>query len=161
MYLAPAVIDKYWLNESNLVHIGSFIHKTGYRYTSHKLFYFNNKPYICTFGHPNRLFIIDANSMELEYFQDIGIDELSSNEAIQEYLNSRESKFEIVPIEVNKSGENLIFICNEFIYIYDFLNRNILYKINYLNDEGIKESEKNNKETQEYRILTAHIDFLE
>lgn len=158
IYVDPAVLDKYKLENGGLHLEKSFSHRTGFRFTSHKLFYHQGKPYMCTFGQPNRLFIIDAEEMELLYYQDIGKDELTDQSSIRDYLNDRRDEFEIVGIEVSQSGEYLLFICNQYIYIYEFAKREVILSIPYLSNTC--DDERLYAGLDQYKIRTNHIDYL-
>lgn len=157
IYLEPAVIDKFRLIDDNLELMGSFSTPKGYRFTTHKIFKNNGKSYFCTFGQPNRLIVVDADKMEELYTYDVDIDELSSKGDVSLYINSRESDFEIVSIEVTKDGKYILFIGPEYVYFFDFVKREIVHKINFINidftNEGIELS-------KDYRIRTIHVDYL-
>ncbi|OPH47983.1 hypothetical protein BC351_39025 [Paenibacillus ferrarius] len=157
IYVEPAVLDKFQIENGKLKLTKSFSHETGYRFTSHKFFYHQGKPYMCTFGQPNRLFVIDAEDMQLVYFEDIGQDELSSQSSIRDYINDRVSEFEIVGVEVSQNGNYIIFVCNEFIYLYDFLKREIIQKVPYINNSDDKHLYVG---LDQYKIRTNHIDYL-
>ena len=148
IFIKPAVIDKFKIVDDELVQQKSFEYKKGFRYTSHKLFYYKGKPYLCTFAQPNRLLIIDAKRMELESFTDIGADELSAKDDVRDFLNNREPGNEIVAMEISHSGRFIMFMDNINIYYYDMENKNIAEKYKYNEEEG------------NLKIRTAHVDYL-
>lgn len=151
IYVEPAVIDRFKIENNKLIYEKTFKHEGYYRFTSHKLINFKNNNYICTFAHPNRLLIIDAETMELTYYYDVEKDELSNQHNICEYLNFRTDEFEIVPLEVSKNGNYILFLSTDNIYIFDFNKKEICFKVPC----------KPEKENNNYKLLTAHIDYLE
>lgn len=155
IFYEPAVLDKFQLVEDRLELVGSFRDPDGYRYTSHRVFYYKEKPYICTFGQPSRLMIIDATEMKLIYSQDIELDGLSKAEDTFLYVNTQAGSFEIVAIEVSENGEDIMFIGPEYIYIYNFPERKICGKISY------KASEADPHYLNDYKIKTLHINYVE
>lgn len=149
----PAVFDKFKLVNNRLEWCSSFSYEKGFRYASHRIFYNNGKPYICTFGQPNRLIFIDATTMELYFYEDIGNDELSDQEDVGIYINSREPGGEFAALEVSQDGENVIFLDNQYIYIYNFTKRCLVHKIDY--------STKERKDWGDYLLRTLHIVHLQ
>ena len=149
----PAVFDKFHYINNKLEWRNSFSYPKGYRYASRRVFYNDGKPYICTFGQPNRLIIIDATTMKLHYYVDIGQDELSSQEDIENYLNSRDSGGEFVALEVSQNGENIIFLDNQYLYIFNFTQKSVIHKFDYSNYE--KEN------WDDFILRTLHIMFLQ
>lgn len=147
VYVEPAVIDKYQLEDNKLIYQSTFRNKSGFRFTSHKFFRYNKKPYVIVFGQPNRLFVIDGETMNLCYQEDIEECELSENINAREYLNKRKNDFEIVPLEVSIDGKFFVFLSERDIYLYDFKEKKIAKKIKYI---------KNNE-----KLRTAHLDYLE
>lgn len=154
--LEPAVIDKFRLENDELVHEGFFSYSNGYRYTSHKIFTNNNKSYICTFGQPNRLILIDAETMLLYDCFDVEEDKLSDQEDTALYINSRIGDLEIVALEVSPDGDNIIFIGSNYIYFYNFSQKVIYEKINFRACK-INNSEINLKD---YSLRTVHMNYL-
>lgn len=155
IFYAPAVLDKFRLRDGQLKPEGSFQDPCGYRYTSHRLFYYRDKPYLCTFGQPSRLMIIDAEDMSLIYYEDIENDGLLNAEDPFSYVNTEADSFEIAAIEVSKDGEYLLFIGPEYIYIYDFTEKTICEKIRYI------DSYTDIQQLNRYKLKTLHINYLE
>lgn len=151
IYVMPAVIDKFEFKNDSLDLKSSFSCDMGYRFTSHKVFYNNNQAYICTFAHPNRLLIVDAETMTIDFYMDINEDELSKCSNIRMYLNSRASEFEIISIETSKDGNYITFVDKQFVYIFDVSKKAILCRLDYLKDMVNKD---------DYSLLTAHIDYI-
>jgi len=153
LYLEPAVIDKFKISDNELIHEGRFTTPAGYRFTSHRIFEIEGNTYLCTFGQPNRLFIVDTNNMELFHHEDINGDELSGKDLYQ-YINTREGDFEIIALEVSKDGRYIMFIGSQYIYIYDFIERQICKKIAHYFETELDVSMK------DYVIRTVHINYL-
>lgn len=167
-FLAPAVLDKFVILGDKLKLVSSFSYPKGYRYTSHRVFYFDERPYLCTFAHPNRLLFIDATTMELLFFHDIEEDELSSQSDVCSYINSRVNEFEIVAMEVSNNGENIFFVSPQYIYIYSFPERKLCGKIDFKvwnqkeNGDSVTSSEipHSEKNLNDYKIRTVHLNYL-
>ncbi len=132
-YLGPAAIDKFELKDGELKLLDTFTHEKGYRFTSHRIFDFEGKPYLCTFAQPNRLYLVDAEKMELIHSEDIGEDFLSGKENIGEFLNNTDTEpYALKEIEVSDDGKMLFFLDNKHLYLYDFEKRKIQDRIPYL-----------------------------
>lgn len=158
-FLGTAAIDKFILVEGKLKKVGTFERNDGYRFTTHKLFKYNNKKYLCTFGHPNRLFVIDAETMELVYYEDVGEDYLSDQEDILDFINSNQKELlavGIVAIEVSQNGKFFIFFDANYIYFYDFSQRKIVQKIKHIFNFELKEGLNLN----DFYRWSVHINFL-
>lgn len=157
VFLEPAVIDKFELIEDKLVLKGSFSTPKGYRFTTHKIMNFNGKSYLCTLAQPNRLMVVDAEKMELEYTYDIERDELSDINDVSLYINCRKTDFEIVSLEVSQDEKYLIMIGPSYVYFFDFAKKEIVYKLDHksFNFENDKIDLHN-----DYRIRTIHVDYL-
>lgn len=156
VYLEPAVIDKFKLVGGKLEFQGAFSYPKGFRYTSHKIFYFENKPYICMFGQPNRLVFVDAEKMELLFYYDVGEDELSSHEDVRAYLLSRANDFVFIAIEVNAEG-NIIFVGPQHIYFFDFSRRELYEQIDYKSLEVLDDE----IQIDDYKLITSHLNYLD
>lgn len=155
IYYEPAVIDKFKLIDNHLELVGSFQYQDGYRYTSHRVFYYKEKSYICTFAQPNRLMIIDASNMELVFYEDIDDNSLSEAEDPFLYVNTENSSNEIVTIETSANGEYILFISLQYIYIYDFEKRKICERFSYHSVFS------GNMDLSDYQLRTLHINYIE
>lgn len=156
-FLEPAVLDKFKMKDGKLELVGSFSYPKGFRYTSHRVFYYYNKPYLCTFGQPNRLLLVDANTMELLSYHDIEQDELSDKTDVCAYINSRRSEFEIVAMEVSENGEIILFVGPQYIYLFNFPERRLCGKIDY----KAADSSSMEKTLNEYKLRTVHLNYLD
>lgn len=156
-YLEPAVIDKFILNQGKLELAGSFSHPKGFRYTTHKIFHNNNKTYICVFGHPNRLMFIDAEKMELLFYKDIGESDFTDETDMSIYMLPRFGGEEFVAVETSEDGEKIIFAGMEYIYFFNFANRDLYEVLNYKNFE----IEDKKISLDDYMFRTAHFSFLD
>jgi len=137
IFLGPAAIDRFAIKNGELKYEKSFTHPKGYRYTSHKVFHFQGQPYVCTIGKPNRLFIIDGESMKLSAWYDLGNDFLSniSNENIIHYLNQPQlidSRNEFIALEVSNDGNYIWVVGGKELLIYSMETNEIVEKIQFL-----------------------------
>ncbi len=128
LFLGPAALDKFVIRDGGVKRVGSFSDPSGYRFTSHKIFYHRGHSYICTIGHPNRLFIIDAETMELVYHVDLFRDSLSSISDIGEFVNQYDGPF-LSAVEVSDDGEYIIVIGSSSIYFFSVIGRRIIYEM--------------------------------
>ncbi|MDD5213064.1 MAG: hypothetical protein PHG82_01445 [Candidatus Gracilibacteria bacterium] len=156
-YLGNAAIDKFKIINSKLEQDGTFTHSTGYRFTSHKVFTSNGKRYLCITGHPNRLFFVDAKTMNLEYFVDIGDNHFSGIENIKKHLNNNNFPTNLA-IEVIDNNGTILLIPGEgdYIILYSFEEKRIIDKIKYRNNELLS----NNLFLKDYLLKTTHIQYL-
>ena len=91
--------------------------------------------------------------MQLFYYDDIGTDELSDKTDVEMYLNTRESGGEFAALEVSQDGKNILFLDNQYIYIYNFEERKLCHKIEYRAEEK--------EDWAQYILRTLHITFLQ
>jgi hypothetical protein len=87
-FVEPAALLKLRMTGGVPREEGVFRHPTGYRFTSHVVFQRDGREYLCTVGQPNRLFLVDAETMQLVAFKDIGEDCLSAQEDVALYLTT-------------------------------------------------------------------------
>lgn len=155
-FLGPAAIDKFVIRGGELEKIGTFSNDCAYRFTTHKIFKYKNKRYICSFGQPNRLYFIDAETMETLYYDDIETDLLSDKWDIRHFLNNKNLEpFVLKTIEVSSDGEILFLLSHNFIYFYSFPERKILHRIDYRDFEL-----GDNISLHDYYNRTTHCDYL-
>jgi hypothetical protein len=83
---------------------GVFLHPLGFRFASHVMIQNRGREFIVTIGHPNRLMVVDAESMTLASWRDIGPDHISSKADLQFYLNR--SDLETVAVRSLAAGED-------------------------------------------------------
>lgn len=158
-FLGPAAIDKFILEKNKLRKIGSFCDKEAYRFTTHKVFYYKDKSYICSFGQPNRLYFIDADTMKILYYDDIGEDYLSGKNDLCSYLNNNGYIYDksiIRAIEISEDGEILFLLGKEFIYFYSFPDKKILEKFPYTSDIMVKKDIR----LSDFHLRTTHSNYL-
>lgn len=156
-YWGPAAIDRFRLEKGELNKVATFTNPSGYRFTSHKVFTWKEKTYVCTLGQPNRLFFIDAETMELEFFEDIGEDFLSTQSDLKSFLNYADFEpFVIKTIEVSADGNFIFLLSYDYIYFYSFPERRIVQKIRY--NEGTSPDGK--IDLTEFIKKTTHADYL-
>lgn len=132
-FVGPAAIDKFAVKDGELEKRGTFTNEKAYRFTTHRVFRYKNKSYVCSFGQPNRLYFIDGDSMELLYFDDIGEDVLSNREDVCDFLNSEhlENSAVLKTIEVSPDGAVLFLLGHDYVYFYSFPERKIISKLDY------------------------------
>lgn len=158
-FLGPAAIDKFIFENGKLVKIGTFSDFTGFRFTSHRVFYYKNKPYICTIGHPNRLFFVDAEKMDLYYSINLFEDILSYQADLVSFLNS-DAKLRyitFVALEVSSDGEFIFLIGKDHIYIFSFPERRIVANIQYI----FKKSLGNEVFLNDFYNKSIHVNYLD
>src|SRR3989338_226996 len=156
-YLGPAAIEEFSFTGEKLERKGVFSHPDGYRFTTHRFFKYKGKRYLCTFGQPNRLFFVDADTMEMLYHDDIEEDLLSGQSNINDFLNyTNTESFAIRAIEISSDGQYLFLLSHHFIYFYSFPERKIVQKIRYTSDIPLGE----NLNLKDFRKLTSHVNYL-
>ena len=159
-FLGPAAIDKFIFRDGKFIKSGVFTDPTGYRFTSHRVFYYENRPYICTIGHPNRLFIIDAQEMKTYYFVDLFEDVLSDKIDVASFLNNVGHVFEgrliYMALEASFDGEYVCIVGYKNLYIFSFSERKIILSIPFFMDypfeDGISSTYFHRK--------TTHVNYL-
>ena len=156
-FLGPAAIDKFKLENGKLTKVSTFSNPSAYRFTTHKLFSFEGKDYICSFGQPNRLYFIDAQTLKTAYYDDIGENVLSGQEDIGNFLNYNNLEpITLVALEVSSDGELLFLVSQKYLYIYNFTERKIVAKIDYHPDISLP----GGANLREFYSRTIHCDYL-
>lgn len=155
-FLGPAAIDKFVIKDGELEKVGTFSEKNAFRFTTHKIFGYKNRKYVCSFGQPNRLYFIDADSMKMLYYDDIEVDLLSDKEDVRFFLNNNNLEpFVMKTIEVSSDGEVLFLLSHKYIYFYSFPERRILQRIDYRDFEL-----GGGQNLHDYYNRTTHSDYL-
>jgi len=157
-YLGPAVIDKFRVHEGKMIKMGSFCNPRGFRFTSHRLFTYNGRQYICTIGYPNRLFFIEADTMKLLYHYDIDKDVLSSLTDICTFLNTYYDYANIFySFEVSSENGIVLILGIQDVYFYDFNDKRVIQKIPYLVPVNLEQELNLDK----YYRRTSHSSYLQ
>jgi len=150
-YLAPGRLSKLKILPDRVEKVAEFTNETGYRFTSHKFFRVGGKPYIGTIGHPNRLFIIDAETMKLDYYYDIRKNILGEvTYDIRKYLNDVHNPSALDPYRysaLENRGEYIVLIDQQNVLFFSLTKRRIEFEIPYSLPDG-------------YFQFTQHCDFL-
>jgi hypothetical protein len=138
LYIGPAAIHKF--RYDGRLHLeGTFQNDKAYRFTAHKVFRYEGKPYIATFGHPNRLLIIDGETMTLKYHLDIGDPIIERQDNVKDFLNGYRNDIEdplrISTIEISEDGKYGVFLTLNDINIINLETKEIESKPFY-KDEG-------------------------
>lgn len=153
-YLWPAAIDKFSINQNgSLEYLNTFSNPKWCRFTSHRIFTYEGVDYLCTIWHPNRLFFVNAQTMEIFYYFDISqnlfwdldwkeVIDFLNNENTHPWILAFEEKDWILILISSKSDEWIIF--------FDFKNRKIIKQLKYVNDSFFPRSFLN----------ITHIEFL-
>jgi hypothetical protein len=158
-YLGPSVIDKFVLESGSLRKLKSFTTPSGFRFTTHKVFKFEGKSYLCTFGYPTGPFFIDTDTMDLLFFEDIEHQNLlPDGDNITDYINAHPelNRVTMKAIEVSDDGRYIILLSYGFIYFYDFKERKVLQKLRY---QGNVPLDKDLNLIDFYQ-KTTHFDYL-
>jgi len=138
-FMGPASIDRFAVEDGILVLQDTFQIPNGFRYTSHKVSRYGNLTYIATFAYPNRLLIINADTMELYRYRDVGrpyLEEIKNLED-KELLNYFNHEYGFSNndniLAVEAVGEYIIFITYQgTAYVYSIPEDEILLDIDYL-----------------------------
>lgn len=154
-FTGPGAIDKFILEKGKLKNVGTFVDETWFRYTSHKLFRYKGKLYVCITWYPNRLFFVDAQTMKLEYYFDSGDDILSKLENVRKYLNSRYFDYNQLWIEILNDEWLILIIWEKNLLFYSFPQKKILDSIPYIFDKKIGDYN-----LKDYIVRTVHIQEL-
>lgn len=157
-FLGPAAIDRFSLSdEGEMKKIATFTNPLIYRMTSHKVFSYDNKTYVCSFGQPSRLVFIDAEKMEMLHYEDIEENVPTDPAELYELVNrGGMEEVTIKTIEVSPDGKFIFFLSYGFIYIYNFPERKIVQRIEYISDVSLGE----NLNLSQFYKRTTHVDYL-
>jgi len=144
-YLGRAIIGQLVVSGDLLKIKKTFTNKTGFRYTSHKYLFPNS---IITIGFPNRIFIMDSDTMQLIYYKDID-KKILPNENFIDFLNNKYKN--------NLEKYSAFELSNDYKYLITFNQTNIkLFNIKDRNVEFNIAFEKPDKFLQ----ITQHCDIL-
>lgn len=156
-YLGPAAIDKFKIQDEKLLRVGTFSDSTGYRFASHRVFRYKDRPYICVIGHPNRIFFIDAETMKTYYYYDIYEDVLSGKTDIADFLNtSPVGKKMAVAFDVSDDGECIFILGQTHMYLFSFPERKFVEEIPFMTEEPFE----NEISLTGFHVATVHLTQL-
>lgn len=133
-FLGPAAIDAFGIEGGLLKKMKTFSDGNAYRFTSHKVFSWKGEDYLCSFGQPNRLYVIHAGEMETLYHEDIGENYISGRRDLTQYLNDnflRHRDIEYKALLVSDSGGMCLFADNSHVILYNLFQRRIEGKMKY------------------------------
>jgi len=135
-----AALDKFSIGKNGLKKTDSFRHPFGFKFTSHRVFYFEGKEYLCTLGAPNRLFVINAKNMKLVYYKDIGKKYLSgiNPDKIEKYLDIILRPASLA-LEVSSDGRFILMFDYEGIIFFDIKERKIIDRIGLMRNLRISD----------------------
>ncbi len=126
-FIGPAAIIKLKIEKDIINVIGKFQHPKGFRFTSHAVFNRNGKDYLCTFGYPNRLFLIDGESMNLISARDMGQSCIPATDKIDCLIGDPEFEHNAIKaLSVSEDGQFILFIIEENICIASLTSLNII-----------------------------------
>lgn len=143
-FLGPAKIGQLVANDDKLEIKKTFTHKSGFRYTSHK---YLDPDRIITIGFPNRIFLIDASTMNLIYYKDID-KKILPNLYQVEFLNRKTDLEKYSAFELSNDGKYLVTFNKKFIKLFNIKNREIEFNIPY-------------DTPKKFSQVTQHCDMLE
>jgi len=156
-YLGPATIEEFSFASGKLEKRGVFTRPDGYRYTTHRFFTHNGQRYLCTLGQPNRLFFINADTMEMLYYDDIEVDVISEQSNIRDFLNYTQLEpLAIRAIEISSDGQYIFLLGHTHMHFYSFPERKIVQKISYTDDIPLGDD----LNLKDFRKLTSHVNYL-
>jgi hypothetical protein len=156
-YFGPAAIDKFVLKDGILHKCETFSDKTGFRFTSHKVFYYNGVGYLCTVGHPNRLFFAYLKNMEKFYSYDIGEDVLSGKQNLVDYLNTKNLRDKNHgAFEISAGGEFVFIVGGEKMYVHNFPKKTITWNDSYFVSDFFEAVE----DPSGFVSRTTHVSYL-
>lgn len=126
-FVGPAAIIKLKIEKDIINVIGKFQHPKGLRFTSHAVFDKNGRDYLCTFGYPNRLFLIDGESMNLISARDMGQSCIPTTDKIDCLIGEPEFEHNAIKaLSVSEDGRFILFINKENICIVSSTSLNII-----------------------------------
>jgi hypothetical protein len=159
-FIGPAAIDRFSLSaEGEMKKIATFTHPLIYRMTSHKVFSYAGKTYVCSFGQPSRLVFIDAEKMEMIHYEDV--EEAAPTDSAEMLEFANDTSFELEPValktlEISPDGKFVFFLGYKYIYIYNFPERKIIQKIEYISDVSFGDDVN----LSQFYKRTTHVDYL-
>ncbi len=157
-YFGPAAIDKFLVKNGHFKKVATFTDQTGYRMTNCKIFHYQGKSYLSSIGQPNRLFIIDAETMTKLFCDDIGENVLSSQKDIRYFLNNSDlENITLRALEISDDGELIFILSNKYIYFYSFPERRLLTRLPYHDNIPILGG---NTTLYDFFQRTSHCDYL-
>ncbi len=118
--IEPAALLRLGLNGAVPELRGVFQHPTGFRFASHAVVPARGHEYVATIGHPNRLLLVDGESMKLAAFKDIGRDCLSSRTDLPFFLSRTNLEDEALrALASSEDGRYLAVAGNDTVFIVD------------------------------------------
>jgi len=131
----PAAIDRYIFRQDGTSELlGTFVHPLGYRYTSHRIYHFEGKPYFATLWNPNRLFLVDADTMQIYAEHNLGPNGFDiKNTSEQNYFCANHpATAPLIALEVSRDGRYIMVVWEERLLIFDMKARAITHEISYI-----------------------------
>jgi hypothetical protein len=118
--IEPAAILRLRMNGAVPEERGVFQHPTAFRFASHIVFESAGREFLCTVGQPNRLFLVDAESMKLVAFKDIGIDHISSATNLPFFLSRTNLESVAVrSLSASEDGRFLAIADSQTVFVLD------------------------------------------
>lgn len=139
----PGMIVKYRYANGTIEQLGCFTDFKFNRITTHKLFYYNNKPFLAVTGYPNYLYIVNAETMTL-------VDKIKLFEA--EIPVSYQNQ--LFPCIGNKDAPLYLQINEEGTEVY-LVNSNTCFRVLWL-----EKNVKSFKYTESDFSVSAHIELF-
>lgn len=155
-YFWPAAIDKYILNKDwKLEFVWNFVEERWYRFTSHKVFNYKWVRYLVTVGHPNRLFLINADSLEKIFCYDIWQDVLSDKVNVLSFQNNTDLYWKIW-LNVLADKWVVLIIDDMSIKFFSIDEKNLIFDLPYIYNTDLY----NDLNLQDFRNWITHLDYL-
>ena len=118
--IEPAAILRLGLSGGTVEERGVFQHPQGFRFVSHVMLQTRGREYLATVGQPNRLLLVDAQSMQLVAARDIGPDRLSSSADLPFYLSRTDLEADSIRcLAASEDGRYLAAGSNDAVTIVD------------------------------------------
>lgn len=145
VYVKPAEIHKFKLKDNKIEKEKTFSIPTGFRYTAHKVFEYNNNEYVVTFGHPNKMIIIDTKTMELYKEHDV-VSKIIPDEPedalkfVNEFPNDHDNPYRMSTMEISKDGKFIAYFTQDYVVIYSMERGEDIAKIKFNKEKGYRQN---------------------
>lgn len=136
-----AYINKFKLIDDEFKVVDSWTHETAYRFPTHRLYFKDNNPHIIAIGFPNRIFSIDVQNMELDFYYDIGPNIVGEKENLKKFLNEFypqgfDNPNRYSAIDVTSDSKYVILASQSHIRYFNLKHKDIEYEIPFEMPDG-------------------------
>jgi len=146
IFLGPASIGRAINIDGNLEKDLIFKHPTGFRFPSHACI---SDSTLVVMGFPNRLFFINTNKMDLQFYYDIGETVIPDDNLLSFFnvaLKKSKSQTRYTAIKVSRDGKYVVLVNNEKLLFFNYKKREVEHMISI--------------PTQDGQIGTVHFSYL-